>query len=146
MGMLVEGRWEEVSTEVDKASGQFIRPDTRFRNWVTADGSPGPTGDGGFKAEPDRYHLYISLACPWAHRTLIFRKLKKLTEAIGVSVVHPHMLAQGWEFSEEWPDNLYGARTLYEIYQKADPRHTGRVTVPVLWDTKRETIVNNESA
>jgi putative glutathione S-transferase len=144
--MLVEGRWEEVSTEVDKASGQFIRPDTRFRNWVTADGSPGPTGDGGLKAEPDRYHLYISLACPWAHRTLIFRKLKKLTEAIGVSVVHPHMLAQGWEFSEEWPDNLYGARTLYEIYQKADPRHTGRVTVPVLWDTKRETIVNNESA
>src|SRR5687767_12542577 len=146
MGMLVEGRWEEVSTEVDKASGQFIRPDTRFRNWVTADGSPGPTGEGGFKAEADRYHLYVSLACPWAHRTLIFRRLKKLTEVVGVSCVAPRMDREGWEFSEEWPDHLYGCRRLYEIYLKADPAYTGRVTVPVLWDKAQERIVSNESA
>ena len=90
------------------ADGRFHREPTRFRNWITADGSPGPTGEGGFKAEPGRYHLYVSLACPWAHRTLIFRKLKKLTDAIGVSVVEPHMLAEGWEFNESWPDHLYG--------------------------------------
>ena len=116
--------------------GRPLRPsrDTQFRNWVTADGSPGPTGEGGFKAEPGRYHLYVSLACPWAHRTLIFRKLKKLTDAISVSVVEPHMLADGWEFNEDWPDHLYGKEKLYEIYQMADPTYTGRVSVPVLWD------------
>src|SRR5687767_4960459 len=146
MGMLVEGKWVDRWYDTKASNGKFVRQDAKWRDWVTADGKPAEGRTRGFKAEPDRYHLYVSLACPWAHRTLIFRKLKKLTEAIGVSVVHPHMLAQGWEFSEEWPDNLYGARTLYEIYQKADPRHTGRVTVPVLWDTQRETIVNNESA
>ena len=118
--------------------------ETLFRNWVTADGSPGPTGEGGFKAEPGRYHLYVSLACPWAHRTLIFRKLKKLTEAISVSVVEPHMLAEGWEFNETWPDHLYGKTTLYEIYQMADPTYTGRASVPVLWDKEKKTIVSNE--
>ena len=146
MGMLVEGKWQDMPMETDKASGRFVRPDSRFRNWVTVDGSPGPTGEGGFKAEQDRYHLYVSLACPWAHRTLIFRRLKKLTDVISVSVVAPHMLAEGWEFTEDWPDDLYAARRLFEIYVKAEPRYTGRVTVPVLWDKQRETIVSNESA
>jgi putative glutathione S-transferase len=146
MGMLVEGEWQEMRSDVDKASGQFIRPDSRFRNWVTGDGSPGPTGEGGFAAEPDRYHLYVSLACPWAHRTLIFRRLKKLSDVIGVSTVVPHLLAEGWTFTEEWPDDLYNARRLYEIYLRADPKYTGRVTVPVLWDKQRGTIVSNESA
>jgi len=145
MGRLVEGKWETRRERIH-ASGRFFRPDTQFRNWITADGSPGPTGEGGFKAEPGRYHLYVSLACPWAHRTLIFRKLKKLTEAISVSVVEPHVLAEGWEFNETWPDDLYGTKTLYEIYLMADPRHTGRASVPVLWDKERKTIVSNESA
>jgi putative glutathione S-transferase len=113
---------------------------------VTADGSPGPSGEGGFQAEAGRYHLYVSLACPWAHRTLIFRKLKKLTEVIGVSVVDPHMLAEGWEFNDELPDHLHGSRRLYEVYLRAEPRYSGRVTVPVLWDKERGTIVSNESA
>jgi putative glutathione S-transferase len=145
MGVLVEGKWQEKAA-AGPAGGAFVRPPARFRNWVTVDGAPGPSGEGGFKAEPDRYHLYVSLACPWAHRTLLFRKLKKLTEAIGVSCVAPHMLSDGWEFSEDWPDHLYGSRRLYEIYLRADPRHSGRVTVPVLWDKHRETIVSNESA
>jgi putative glutathione S-transferase len=145
MGRLVDGKWE---TRRDKitAGGRFARAETQFRNWVTPDGSPGPTGQGGFKAEPGRYHLYVSLACPWAHRTLIFRKLKKLTDAISVSIVEPHMLSEGWEFNDTWPDHLYGKRRLYEIYAMADPAYTGRVSVPVLWDKQRETIVSNESA
>jgi len=145
MGRLVEGKWD---TRRDKihAGGRFTRSETQFRNWVTVDGAPGPTGEGGFKAEPGRYHLYVSLACPWAHRTLVFRKLKKLTEAIGVSVVAPHLLAEGWEFNETWPDHLYGSKALYEIYVLADPTYTGRVSVPVLWDKERRTIVSNESA
>jgi putative glutathione S-transferase len=146
MGVLVEGKWQDDWYDTDSTGGKFVRPATRFRNWVTADGSPGPTGEGGFEAQPGRYHLYVSLACPWAHRTLIFRKLKKLTEAIGVSVVHPHMLAEGWEFDADWPDDLYGVRRLYEIYLRADPAYSGRVTVPVLWDKARQTIVSNESA
>jgi putative glutathione S-transferase len=146
MGVLVEGKWQERRSEERKAEGQFQRPSSRFRNWVTPDGSAGPTGESGFKAEPGRYHLYVSLACPWAHRTLIFRKLKRLTDVIGVSVVHPHMLTEGWEFSDDYPDHLYGLSRLYEVYAKADPAYSGRVTVPVLWDKERETIVCNESA
>ncbi len=145
MGRLVDGKWEARRERVT-TGGRFLRPDTQFRNWVTADGSPGPTGEGGFKAEPGRYHLCVSLACPWAHRTLIFRKIKKLTDSITVSVVDPHMLANGWEFNETWPDHLYGKDYLYEIYVMADPKHTGRATVPVLWDKQRKTIVSNESA
>jgi len=145
MGMLVEGKW--VKKRDDRtATGRFERPPARYRNWITPDGSPGPTGEGGFPAEPGRYHLYVSLACPWAHRTLIFRKLKKLTEVIGVSCVAPHMLSEGWEFDESWPDHLYGKRRLFEIYRMADPQATTRVSVPVLWDKARETIVSNESA
>lgn len=147
MGMLVEGKWEKQAKRDPRVTdGRFVRQDARYRNWITPDGAAGPTGEGGFKAEPGRYHLYVSLACPWAHRTLIFRKLKKLTEAISVSVVDPHMLSEGWEFNETWPDHLYGKNRLYEIYLKADPNCTSRTSVPVLWDKERETIVSNESA
>lgn len=146
MGVLVEGIWQDRWYDTKTTGGHFVRPDSRYRNWVTPDGSAGPTGEDGFKAEPGRYHLYVSLACPWAHRTLIFRRLKKLTDAISVSVVAPHMLADGWTFNEENPDHLYGVSRLYEIYLKANPTYSGRVTVPVLWDKERETIVSNESA
>jgi putative glutathione S-transferase len=144
MGRLVDGRWESRRDKIT-VGGRFARPETQFRNWVTVDGSAGPTGEGGFKAEPGRYHLYVSLACPWAHRTLIFRRLKKLTEAVSISIVAPHMLSEGWEFNETWPDHLYGKTRLYEIYQMADPTHTGRASTPVLWDKERKTIVSNES-
>jgi putative glutathione S-transferase len=145
MGRLVEGRWE-TRRERRSVDGRFAHQPSQFRNWVTADGAPGPTGEGGFKAEPGRYHIYASLACPWAHRTLLFRKLKKLTDAIGVSIVEPHVLSEGWEFNETWPDHLYGHKRLYELYRAANPSYTGRVTVPVLWDKERETIVSNESS
>jgi putative glutathione S-transferase len=147
MGLLVDGVWQEdVSRTKD---GHFIRPTTRFRNFVTADGSAGPTGEGGFAAERDRYHLYVSLACPWAHRTLIFRALKKLDDAISVSVTEPLYGKTGWEFGTTpgaTPDNVNGKKTLAEIYLLADPHYSGRVSVPVLWDKKRRTIVNNESS
>jgi putative glutathione S-transferase len=145
MGSLVDGKWQTSADRIT-VGGRFHREPTRFRNWVTSDGAAGPTGEGGFKAEPNRYHLYVSLACPWAHRTLIFRKLKKLTETVGVSIVEPRMLSEGWEFSEACPDHLYEKRRLYEIYQMAKPDYTGRVSVPVLWDRERSTIVSNESA
>jgi glutathionyl-hydroquinone reductase len=129
--------------------GEFIRSESGFRNWVTADGNPGPSGKGGFKAEPGRYHLYVSHACPWAHRTMIFRTLKGLEDVITVSVVHPVMPAESWVFGE-YPaatqDHLYGSEYMYQIYQKADPDFNGLVTVPVLWDKNLETIVNNESS
>lgn len=152
MGRLVDGRWRDEWYDTDATGGEFVRQDAAFRNWVTADGAPGPTGDGGFKAEAGRYHLYVSLACPWAHRTLIFRALKGLEDVVGVSVVHPHMLAHGWEFAAceagEFAsgDPLFGSDYLYEIYVRAKPDYSGRVTVPVLWDKQRNTIVNNESA
>lgn len=146
MGLLVEGKWQDRAPPGGGPGDSFVRPASTFRNWVTPDGTPGATGEGGFAAEPGRYHLYVSLACPWAHRTLIFRKLKKLTEAISVSVVHPHMLTEGWVFDSDWPDDLFGARRLYEIYLKADPGYSGRVTVPVLWDKRQDVIVSNESA
>ena len=148
MGLLVDGKWQDKWYASD-ARGRFVRQDSKFRNWVTPDGAPGPTGDGGFKAEPGRYHLYVSSACPWAHRTLIFRALKRLEDVISVSVVHHYLGADGWTFVAEdgaTGDTLYGLDYLHQIYTRADPGHSGRVTVPVLWDKKRETIVNNESA
>src|ERR1700741_684086 len=144
MGFLVDGAWQDVDTRTQ--GGHFVRKPTGFHNYVTAAGSPGPTGSGGFAAEPDRYHLYVSLACPWAHRTLIFRKLKGLENALSVSVVEPVMGAEGWAFSAALPDHLNGVEYLHQVYTRAHPDYSGRVTVPVLWDRERETIVNNESA
>ena len=152
MGRLVDGEWRDEWYDTASTGGEFVRQDAVFRNWVTADGSPGRSGDGGFAAEPGRYHLYVSLACPWAHRTLIFRALKGLEDAISVSVVHPHMLENGWHFAPcdagEFTagDPLFGSDYLYEIYVRAKPDYSGRVTVPVLWDRQRNTIVSNESA
>jgi len=146
--MLVDGVWQEGAVGAGR-DGRFVRRESPFRNWVTSDGAPGPTGGGGFAAEAGRYHLYVSLACPWAHRTLIMRARKGLEEAIGLSVTHPHMGEQGWSFEAGpgvVPDPVGGARFLHEVYTAADPRHTGRVTVPVLWDRRRGTIVSNESA
>jgi putative glutathione S-transferase len=147
MGQLVEGVWQD-DVQRDK-DGRFVRPETRFRNWMTADGSAGPSGEGGFAAEPGRYHLYVSLACPWASRTVIFRKLKKLDDAISMSIVSWHMGKDGWTFDTSegsTGDAVNGKRKLSEIYVATAPRYTGRVTVPVLWDKQRKTIVNNESS
>jgi glutathionyl-hydroquinone reductase len=152
MGLLVKGKWRDEWYDTESTGGEFVRQDAAFRNWVTADGAPGPSGEGGFKAEAGRYHLYVSLACPWAHRTLIFRALKGLEDAISVSVVHPHMLENGWEFRDceagdfHAGDSLFGSEYLYQVYLQAKADYTGRVTVPVLWDTQRNTIVSNESA
>jgi putative glutathione S-transferase len=143
MGLLVKGRWQDAWYDTGKTGGRFVRGETSFRDRVTADGS------SGFRAESGRYHLYVSLACPWAHRTLIFRKLKRLEDVISLSIVDPLMGAEGWTFSDGpgcIPDTVNGARRLYEVYVKAKPDYTGRVTVPVLWDRQRQTIVNNESA
>lgn len=149
MGALVEGVWQDQPLVPQSRDGRFIRKDSAFRNWITADGSPGPTGTGGFKAQPGRYHLYVSLACPWAHRTLIFRNLKGLEEMISVSVVNWLMMENGWTFEDApgvIPDPIHNARYLYQVYTAADPTYTGKVTVPVLWDKERDTIVNNESS
>ena len=150
MGLLVDGEWHDRWYDTESTGGKFERQQSTYRNWVTSDGSAGPSGEGGFPAESGRYHLYVSYACPWAHRTLIFRKLKGLEEHIGVSVVHPLMKDDGWTFSTDFDcatgDTLLGKRFLREIYQAADPKATTRVTVPVLWDKARETIVSNESA
>ncbi|MCK5710681.1 MAG: glutathione S-transferase family protein [Deltaproteobacteria bacterium] len=143
MGLLVEGKWQDKWYDTKSTGGRFVRGKSQFRDWITADGS------SGFKAEPDRYHLYISLACPWAHRTLIFRKLKKLEEVISLSIVDPLMQENGWEFTEyagSIPDTLNGSRYLHQIYTAAKEDYTGRVTVPVLWDKEKKTIVNNESS
>jgi putative glutathione S-transferase len=129
--------------------GTFLRSDSAFRNWVTADGQSGPTGAAGFRAEPGRYHLYVSLACPWAHRTLLLRKFKNLEKLVSVSIVHWLMLERGWTFDEGpgvVPDPVLGAKTLREIYLASNPEYTGRITVPVLWDKSRRVIVNNESS
>ncbi|HEY1981000.1 MAG TPA: glutathione S-transferase family protein [Xanthobacteraceae bacterium] len=146
MGLLVNGAWQEDISRT--ANGRFVRPSTNFRNFVTADGSAGPSGEGGFPAEAGRYHLYVSLACPWAHRTLIFRALKKLNNMISVSNTEPLYGKTGWEFATQGgpPDTVNGKTTLAEIYLLADPHYTGRVSVPVLWDKKRRTIVSNESS
>jgi len=147
MGLLLNGAWQEDISRTKE--GRFIRPAPIFRNFVTRDGSPGPSGEGGFAAEAGRYHLYVSLACPWAHRTLIFRALKKLESAVSVSITEPLYGKTGWEFGTArsgTSDTVNGKTTLAEIYLLADPRYTGRVSVPVLWDKKRRTIVNNESS
>lgn len=149
MGLLVDGKWQDKWYDTEENGGRFEREDAGFRNWVTVDGSAGPTGVGGFKAEPDRYHLYVSLACPWAHRTLVYRKLKGLEDIIPISVVHPFMGEHGWTFAEGEgviADPLIHADYAYELYIKAKPNYTGRVTVPILWDKKTNTIVSNESS
>jgi glutathionyl-hydroquinone reductase len=150
MGLLVDGVWRDDS--YDKArmqDGRFVRPTTRYHNFVTADGNPGPAGEGGFAAEKDRYHLYVSLACPWAHRTIILRRLKELESVVSMSVVSWNMGEQGWTFDRNEGssgDEVNGKSKLSEIYLLANPGYTGRVSVPVLWDKQRRTIVNNESS
>ena len=143
MGLLVDGKWQDKWYDTKSTGGRFVRRESQFRDWITADGS------FGFKAEPDRYHLYLSLACPWAHRTLIFRKLKKLEDIISISIADPLMEENGWEFTE-YPgsisDSLNGSQYLHQIYTAAKADYTGRVTVPVLWDKEKKTIVNNESS
>lgn len=152
MGLLVKGEWRDQWYDTESTGGEFKRSESQFRNFVTADGSPGPTGSGGFKAESGRYHLYVSLACPWAHRTLIFRKLKSLEAHIDVSVVDYLMQENGWTFNaSEAADDFVGDRLMksdfmHQIYTNADPEYSGRVTVPVLWDKQQNTIVSNESA
>jgi glutathionyl-hydroquinone reductase len=149
MGDFVKGTWRAEGDFPHDKTGHFVRPDAPFRSWVTADGAPGPSGVGGFKAESGRYHLIVSLACPWAHRTLIFRRLKGLEDMISLSVVHWLLSERGWTFDEGpgvIPDPIFRARELREFYLKARPDFSGRVTVPVLWDKKTSTIVNNESS
>lgn len=149
MGVLVEGSWQGEDAAWTDDSGRMRRPSSKFRHWVTHDGEPGPTGDGGFKAEPGRYHLYVSRACPWAHRTTILRELKGLQEIVGLSVTHWLMADDGWTFEDGpgvVPDEVNGARYLWQIYAASDATYSGRATVPVLWDTRTDQIVNNESA
>lgn len=149
--MLMDGKWladwQPVQAKDEK--GGFVRQTSSFRNWITPDGSPGPTGEGGFAAEARRYHLYVALICPWASRTLLARRLKGLDQVVSVSVVAPELTEQGWRFGDGTDadrDTVNGATWLHEIYTRTDPRFTGRATVPVLWDRKRCTIVNNKSA
>lgn len=144
MGLLVDGQWKDKWYDTESNGGRFVRDASSFRNWITADGSAGPSGEGGFEAEKDRYHLFVSYACPWAHRTLIFRKLKGLEDIIPVTAVQALMLENGWEFPEIEP--LTGAKYAWHIYVKAKPDYSGRATVPILWDKKRKTIVSNESS
>ena len=149
MGLLVEGKWQDKWYDTASSGGSFKREAAQLRNWCTADGSPGSSGEGGFKAESGRYHLYVSLACPWAHRTLIFRKLKQLEEHISVSVVSPDMLDRGWTFDQtsgSSGDSLHGFDYLYQVYVANQTDYTGRVTVPILWDKQQKRIVNNESS
>ena len=150
MGLLIEGKWHDQWYDTKSHKGEFVRRESQFRNWVTTDGSVGPVGKAGFKAEPGRSHLYVSLACPWAHRTLIMRELKGLQDLITVSVVHPLMLEQGWTFASGMEsatgDELYHSEYLHQIYSRSQPDYTGRVTVPILWDKQQNCIVNNESS
>jgi putative glutathione S-transferase len=149
MGLLVDGEWQDKWYDTAASGGRFEREGSRFRNWITRDGEPGPTGDGGFEAEAGRYHLYISFACPWSQRTHIFWKLKALEKLVSLSVTHWYMGEHGWTFADAEgvvKDPVLNATFLYQIYQAADPAHTGRATLPVLWDLERNVIVNNESA
>ena len=150
MNTLIEGRWVDRALEKTSKDGAFKRSDAAFRNWITADGSPGPSGIGGFRPDSGRYHLYVSYACPWAHRTLIFRKLKGLEDHIDVSVVHPYMAENGWELRDDYPgatgDPLLGKKAIYQVYLRAAPQATTRASVPVLWDKSKDTIVSNESS
>lgn len=149
MGLLVDGQWHDQWYDTDSTGGKFERSESQFRNWVTADGSAGPSGEAGFKAEAGRYHLYVSLACPWAHRTLILRTLKGLESMISVSVVNPYMREHGWTFIEDTgvvADPLFQATYMHQIYTAADSKYSGRVTVPVLWDKQQNVMVSNESS
>jgi len=149
MGLLVDGKWHDVWYDTKASKGRFVRSEAPFRNWVTADGSAGPSGRGGFRAEPNRYHLYVGFACPWAHRTLIMRKLKGLDSMIGVSAVNSYMGEQGWTFApgpETISDSVNRVEKLYELYTLADPTYSGRATIPILWDKHERTIVSNESS
>ncbi|WP_376693966.1 glutathione S-transferase family protein [Wenzhouxiangella sp. EGI_FJ10409] len=149
MGLLVDGQWHDQWYDTESTGGRFKRDAAAFRNWVTADGSAGPSGEGGFQAEADRYHLYVALACPWANRALIMRKLKGLEQMIPVSVVNPLMRENGWSFEPGYkvtPDPIHNADYMHQVYTAAKRDYTGRVTVPVLWDKKKNTIVSNESA
>ncbi|MBT7906760.1 MAG: glutathione S-transferase family protein [Marinovum sp.] len=148
MGLLQEGKWVDQWYDTKSTNGRFVRKAPQFRNWITADGAAGPSGKGGFKAEPGRYHLYVSLACPWAHRTLILRALKGLEKMISVSIVHWYMAENGWTFDVGdgvVPDTVNGAQFLHQVYTQTKPDYSGRVTVPVLWDKQTKTIVSNES-
>ncbi|MEK9961637.1 MAG: glutathione S-transferase family protein, partial [Rhodobiaceae bacterium] len=150
MGLLIDGKWSTAWHDTGKTGGRFVREDARHRNWITADGSAGPSGEGGFATESGRYHLYVSHACPWAHRTLIFRLLKGLGDHISVSVVHPLMRENGWSFAHDEGgsegDDLFGYDFLHQVYTRCQPHASGRVTVPVLWDRKKDCIVSNESS
>lgn len=150
MGLLIDGVWHDKWYDTKSTGGAFQRKDAQFRNWITADGSAGPSGGDGFQAESGRYHLYVSYACPWAHRALIFRALKRLKDHITISAVHPDMLTEGWTFQTDANgadgDALFGLPFARDIYTRADPAFTGRVTVPILWDKSRGTIVSNESS
>lgn len=149
MGVMVDGQWHDQWFDTKSTGGRFIRADAQFRNWITADGSAGISGEGGFKAEPDRYHLYIGNACPWAHRAAIFRQLKGLEQWIGLSVVHWYMADNGWTFEPGdgvIADPINGAKFTHEIYRAAAPDYSGRVTIPILWDKHQRTIVSNESS
>ena len=151
MGVLQDGAWrrEDASTLMQAADGRYRRVASALRDWVTPDGSPGPGGEGGFAAEAGRYHLYIAINCPWAHRAWIMRKLKGLEDAISLSVALPRRTDEGWVFDNRSPrfrDTALGLDALHQVYALADPDYSGRVTVPVLWDRKRRTIVNNESS
>lgn len=150
MGLLIDGKWHDQWYDTGTTGGAFKRTEAKYRNWITADGSAGISGGDGFKAESGRYHLYVSLACPWAHRTLIFRQLKSLQDHISISVVHPDMLGEGWTFETDehgaTGDTLFGLSHAHQVYTRANPGFTGRVTVPILWDKQRNTIVSNESS
>lgn len=146
MGFLHEGKWHDTWYNTQKSKGTFVRESSQFRHWITPSGEQGPTGEAGFKAEPNRYHVYFSYACPWACRVLTYLSLKDLHSVISSSVVSPDMVENGWTFEKPYKDPLYQNDYLYQIYLKADPNYSGRVTVPVLWDKQQETIVNNESA
>ncbi len=149
MGLLIDGQWHDQWYDTASNDGRFIRSEAQFRHWITTDGSPGPSGAGGFPAARGRYHLYVGLACPWAHRSLIFRLLKGLQDHISVSVVHWFMAEHGWTFAAGQgvvPDPIHHADYLHQIYSAAQPDYSGRVTIPVLWDKQTRTIVNNESS
>lgn len=150
MGLLVDGQWHDKWYDTDKTGGTFQRDEASFRNWITEDGQAGPSGDAGFKAESGRYHIYVGYACPWAHRTLVFRMLKGLTDHISVSVVHPEMLSEGWTFASNYRgatgDDLFGLDYLRQVYLRDMPDMTGHVTVPLMWDMAQGRIVSNESS
>ena len=149
MGVLIDGVWKDQWYDTEKTGGRFVRSKSRHRNWITPDGAPGPTGEGGFAAQRGRYHLYVSYACPWAHRTLIMRALKGLENMVPLSVANWHMAENGWTFEQGLgviPDPVHHARTLYQIYLADDPKASGRATTPLLWDKQGGRIVSNESA